>query len=31
MTGVGKPVQQKRHLQKTKNTSEPQNQFIVSI
>ena len=29
--GVGKLVQWKSHLQKTKNTSEPQNQFVVSI
>jgi len=28
--GMGKLVQWKRHLQKTKNTSEPQNQFVVS-
>jgi len=27
---VGKLVQCKSHLQKTKNTSEPQNQFVVS-
>jgi len=26
-TGVGKRVQKKSHLQKTKNNSEPQNQF----
>ena len=29
--GVGKLVQWKSHLQKTKNTSEPQKQFVVSI
>jgi len=28
---MGKLVQQKSHLQKTKSTSEPQNQFVVSI
>jgi len=28
---VGKLVQWKSHLQKTKNTSVPQNQFVVSI
>jgi len=28
---VGKIVQWKSHLQKIKNTSEPQNQFIVLI
>jgi len=27
MPGMGKLVQQKSHLQNTKNTSEPQNQF----
>jgi len=29
--GLGKLVQWKSHLQKIKNTSEPQNQFVVSI
>jgi len=28
---VGKLVHQKSHLQKTKNTSKPQNQSVVSI
>jgi len=31
MAGVGKFVQWKSHLQKTKNTSELQNKFIVSV
>jgi len=30
-SGMSKLVQQKSHLQKTKSTSEPQNQFVVSI
>jgi len=30
MTGVGKLLS-KRHLKKMKNTSEPQNEFLVSI
>jgi len=30
-SSMGKLVQQKSHLQKTKSTSEPQNQFVVSI
>jgi len=29
--GLGKLVQYKSHLQKTKNTSKPQNQFVVSL
>jgi len=29
--GVDKLVQWKSHLQKIKNTNEPQNQFVVSI
>jgi len=28
---MGKLVQQKSHLQKTKSTSEPKDQFVVSI
>jgi len=31
LPGVGKLVKWKSFLQKTKNTSEPQNQFVMSI
>ena len=31
ISGVGKFVKWQSFLQKTKNTSEPQNQFVVSI
>jgi len=31
ISGVGKLVKRQSFLQKTKNTSEPQNQFVVTL